>query len=69
MSHLNFLLFISKFLRNFIINLSGLLSNNYKNTSILYKSKNFIVIDKAYDLKINSNNKNEVKWALTNKVA
>ncbi|XP_068916846.1 RNA pseudouridylate synthase domain-containing protein 1-like [Tenebrio molitor] len=59
MSHLKILLFIHKFccaiLNKFII----LFFNNYKNTRILHQSKNFIIIDKTYDLKINSNNKKE----------
>ncbi|XP_044257510.1 RNA pseudouridylate synthase domain-containing protein 1-like isoform X2 [Tribolium madens] len=59
MSHLKFYFFIHKILKTVYKNICDLFSDTYKNTKIVRTSNNFIIIDKAYDLKINSNNKNE----------
>ncbi|EFA11504.2 RNA pseudouridylate synthase domain-containing protein 1 [Tribolium castaneum] len=59
MSHLKLCLLIQKIWKSVYKSLTDLFANNYKNTTIVHRSANFIIIDKAYDLKINSNNRNE----------
>ncbi|RZC32027.1 RNA pseudouridylate synthase domain-containing protein 1-like, partial [Asbolus verrucosus] len=48
-----------KFCKLVIKNISNFIFSNYKNTRIVHRSQNFVIIDKAYDLKINSNNEKE----------